>query len=557
MFVPRARASLATRVPVTSTASAYGNPVSLTSEDRASQAFDGNTETAWSVAAFSNAAGNWLQVRLDHPVTTDHLNLVQVLGSTVNRRITGVTISFDGGTPSRAALTAASRRTGGQTIRFEERSFTTLRITIDARRGRGVSRCKAPPGSASPRSAYRREHLWRHRDAFGPPESAGSSSLAHRLTLVMTRDRVSPNPPRSDPELALRREFCCRRRARSPSAGTARISALIPDNLIDSNPRRTRTSSAGAVIGSNERLPGDLNARAAVRLRWRSRERSGARVRRAGPDRCWIQASLTHSVSVDHLDLKVIADRRHSVPTAIRITTTPGDDELVALPAIRDQQAADAVGKRACRLPEDLRYHVQVHDRGRSPGEDHQTGTRRRRSFLPVGIAEKVSRRPVRARAGQRGAPSVCTPQLLRIDGQPVWLRVSGTVGAAEKLQGLTVSGCGPDAKGMSSGPATHARRRLGKDNRLGPGPARARLGSRMGGLSPRWRRQCSAGSGDYRLPAMRHSGPRVRVVASTATSARLEVQGATQPFWLVLGESLMQAGGPPGRRAFTPGLRG
>ena len=40
--------------------------------------------------------GNWLQVRLDHPVTTDHLNLVQVLGSTVNRWITRATVEFDG-----------------------------------------------------------------------------------------------------------------------------------------------------------------------------------------------------------------------------------------------------------------------------------------------------------------------------------------------------------------------------------------------------------------------------------------------------------------------------
>src|ERR1019366_6845467 len=40
------------------TASAYGNPITLTPEDRPSQAFDGDTETAWSVAAFSGASGN-------------------------------------------------------------------------------------------------------------------------------------------------------------------------------------------------------------------------------------------------------------------------------------------------------------------------------------------------------------------------------------------------------------------------------------------------------------------------------------------------------------------
>ena len=36
-------------------ASAYGNPVALTPEDRPAEAFDGNLDTAWSVAAFSDA----------------------------------------------------------------------------------------------------------------------------------------------------------------------------------------------------------------------------------------------------------------------------------------------------------------------------------------------------------------------------------------------------------------------------------------------------------------------------------------------------------------------
>ena len=113
------------------TASTYGNPVAFTPKDRAAEAFDGNTSTAWSVAAFSNATGNWLQIKLDHPVTADQLNLVQVLGISVNRWITRATIQFDGGRSFRTTLTGASRSAGSQARALPRRSFTTLRITID------------------------------------------------------------------------------------------------------------------------------------------------------------------------------------------------------------------------------------------------------------------------------------------------------------------------------------------------------------------------------------------------------------------------------------------
>ncbi len=51
---------------------------------------------------------------------------------------------------------------------------------------------------------------------------------------------------------------------------------------------------------------------------------------------------------------------------------------------------------------------------------------------------------------------------------------------------------------------------------------------------------------------------PTVRVLASSATSAKLEVQGASGPVWLVLGESLntgWQATGPGGRSLGEPQL--
>ncbi len=60
-------------------ASDYGNDVQFLPEDRAAMALDGDTQTSWQTSAFSNPVGQWWQVALDHPTTTDHINLLQVI----------------------------------------------------------------------------------------------------------------------------------------------------------------------------------------------------------------------------------------------------------------------------------------------------------------------------------------------------------------------------------------------------------------------------------------------------------------------------------------------
>ena len=523
------------------TASSYGNPITLTPEDRPSQAFDGNTETAWSVAAFSGASGNWLQVRLDHPVTTDHLNLVQVLGSSVNRWITRVTVELDGGHAIGATLTSASRHAGGQTIRFPKRTFSTLRITVDGTTwsgrqsmqgasGVGFSEVRIPTVSVG-------ETVQMPSDLL---RVLGDSSLSHRLTLVMTRDRVSATPPRSDPELAMSRTFWLPTTRTFSLSGTARVSALIPDNVIDSILGGPKVFG-GAVIGSNERLPGDLNARAVFAFDGNPKTFWSPGFDGPAQIGAWMQASLTHSISFNHLDLKVIADGRHSVPTEIRITTNTGGDELVPLPTVRDRKAVNSVVSVPISFPQlsgtTIRITIEAVRQVKTMNWYTQKPI-----VMPVGIAEiglpgaHFTPEPTSAKI-----PSVCTPKLLRIDGRPVWLKISGTVGAAEKLRGLTVSGCGPDANGIVLGPGNHTLDAAwGKTT--GWDLDRVVLDSAPGGavLPPLADGSAQPASGTIGTPATSFlPTPTVRVLGSTATSAKLEVQGATRPFWLVLGESL------------------
>src|SRR5690606_2681937 len=54
---------------VVASATSYGNPITYTSEERPSLAVDGDPETAWRTAAFSDARGERIELELADPVT--------------------------------------------------------------------------------------------------------------------------------------------------------------------------------------------------------------------------------------------------------------------------------------------------------------------------------------------------------------------------------------------------------------------------------------------------------------------------------------------------------
>ena len=58
--------------------------------------------------------------------------------------------------------------------------------------------------------------------------------------------------------------------------------------------------------------------------------------------------------------------------------------------------------------------------------------------------------------------PPVCRDNLMTIDGNPVWLKVSGTVGTAESQGGLVITGWVPTPTGFISGPGRHGRDGMG-----------------------------------------------------------------------------------------------
>ncbi len=533
-------------------ASSYGNPVAFTPEDRPYMAFDGNLNTAWTTAAFSPAGGQWLQVSLDHAVMTSVVDLVQPYLQQPNRWVTKVTLTFDGGKSLTIPLTDASRTAAGQLVHFPTRSFSQLRITIDATSW-GQRNIAGASGVGFAEVGIPGVNIFETMQVPSDLLSdLGTASLSHRLSIVLTRDRVSAIPPRTDPELFMSRSFVLPTARTFSIGGTARISALIPDNEIDDILGGPNVF-AGAVLGSNERLPGDLNARAVFAFDNNPATFWGPGFDAQAQVGAWMQANLTHPVTFDHLNLQVLADGEHSVPTALRITTNDGGNVLVHLPAVKDVDKKGAVADMPVSFKavtgsvirftvEAVRQEATINWYSEQP------------IVLPFAIAS-IGLPGVHFTPENPAAqiPGVCRDNLMTVDGQPVWLKVTGTVGTAENLGGLKVSGCGPDAKGIHLGAGTHTvvtqwgkltgldLDRLVFDSAPG-GAAEPLLAS--GDLRPV--PGTLAGGGVAALPA-----PTVRVVSSSATNARLSVTGASGPFWLVLGQSVNAgwtahvAGGP------------
>lgn len=520
------------------TASSYGNAVAETPEYRPYMAFDSNPTTAWSTAAFASARGQWLQVKLARATTADHLRLTQVLGSSQNRFITAVTLSFDGGRKVRVALARSSRRPGGEVVSFPPRRFRVLRIRIDATswRGRNLTGASGVGFSSVVIPGVHIFEWIRLPEDLLAREKAASSS--HRLVVILTRRRLSPFPPGSDPEPFLARRFYLPTGRRFSLSGTARISALIPDNVIDTLLGGPHVFG-GAVIGSNERLPGDLNARAAFAFDGNPHTAWMPGFDRYAQQHAWVEASLPHPITFDHMDLEVLADKRHSIPTAIRITSNTGQSRLVRLPPAPVSSRAGAVARLPVRFApisgSTFRFSI-VSFRAFTTINWYSE----RPIVLPIGIAEMgVPGIHVTPERPSQMIPAVCRHNLLRIDGRPVSLEITGRVGTAEASGGLSVRGCGRDAgglylaKGMQSLVAT--------DGQIsGFNLDQLVLDSAPGGSAE------PAGPGGTSRPVAGTIGP--RPLASPATvvrssgpdSARLLVRHvvAGHPFFLVLGQS-------------------
>jgi hypothetical protein len=340
----------------------------------------------------------------------------------------------------------------------------------------------------------------------------------------MTRLRSSGVPPRSDTETALSRSFWLPTARDFTVAGSARVSPLVPDDEIDRLVGRPGADHTGIVAYAKGRLPGDLSAGAIATLDgnpatvW---EPGFGVAHQAGE---WLEYDLPAPISFDHLDLQVVADGEHSVPTSITVTADRGSATL-QLPTIADNRTAGSVVSVPLALPQPLtgqrlritfdtvRIETTVNYNSQSP------------LAMPIAIAE-VGIPGLVAAPVPAAIPATCRNDLVAVDGTPIWVAVAGPSATALAGNALSVSLCGPDAGGLPLGAGNHT---------LTSTPGQI-AGFDIDQLA------LTSAAGPALSPAPPAAPPSVMVASQTSTAMQLQVSGVkagAAPFELVLGQSL------------------
>lgn len=503
-------------------ASSYGNPFAYLPEDRPAEALDGNIDTAWETDTFGNPAGQWWQVKYLAPVTADAVRIVQPIRGGNNQWLTVVTLRFDNDKGMRFRLDASSRTPTGQLVRFPRRRFRILQIDIDAT---NLPPAHTAGGSPVGLAEVQVDDITAAEQIVMPTDllrSMGTTSASHRLTVVMTRQRIAPLPPRTDPEPALDRVLWLPTSRTFTLTGTARIDQLVPDSVVD------------AVIG-RPRGAGHVTASAGERMLSTLYD-TGAAALDGDPATAWsppfgrdhqvgehLTVAVPNPISVDHMTLQLVADGRHSVPTSLLLSTSSSSD-LVQLPTVRDGSAPGTVvsvpvtfrpltGTVFTFTVTGVRLHYTY---------DDDSGNR---TVAPIAVAE-LGIPGVTVPPPPADIPSPCRSDLLFVDGHPVDVSVHGTSAGAVAGTGLALTLCGADAGGLTLAPGEHViTGALGQDTGLDLD--QLVLDSAAGGTTPS-------------IPPPRSPvAPAVRVVTAGDTSIQITVTRPSGPSLLVLGESI------------------
>jgi len=485
-------------------------------EDRPVRAFDGDLRTSWRVGG-ADPTGQRLVLRADRAVRTDRVTVVQPQDGPRDRVLTKVRLRFDNGAPITADLGPASLTPKGQVIRFPGRPVRRLEIDLLA-----TSKPSFDPKFANA-VGFAEVHLGnlrvteRVRLPVDLVQRVSGAARGHGLDVVLSRLRYeSSDAGRQDNELALERRLVLPDSRAFELSGTARVNPNASDRVLDSV---LGTTGPNTVFSASSHLVGDLGARASRAFdadpatAWSPR--IGAQ---AGQ---WLDVRLPRRVTVDHLELSVLADGRHSVPTRLRLVADDGSARSLTVPPIADTVGSGEPHSVVVRFAPLSGRHVRlVVEAVRR--ETPIAGDARASQELPVGIIE-AGLAGVPRPAAPANVPSRCRNDLLRVDGHGVEVRLAGSEGNARR--GLRLSACaGPLA--MSAG-----SRRLASRPGLDTGIDVDRVVLSSG-------RDGRPAALSARGAGLDTAGASTRVTKADATSARLSVRTDGKPFWLVFGQS-------------------
>lgn len=504
------------RGPVAAQATAHGNPVTYTNDDRPYNALDGSLETAWVVAAFSEAIGERLRLTLTEPAVVESMRLVQPQGRSErhtvenDRHITEIEIRVDSGRPVTVALDGRSLAPEGQTVPLnKEASVIEIEIT-----GTSIGRRVTYPAVAPVGFAEVDLGLGPVLEVIRTPRALldhlGDGLDDHAVTVVLTRERSDPREPvRTDPEVQMVRAVPLPVGLEIEISGSARLATTAPAGLIDE--LVGLADAAAGRASSSGHLAGDLASRASSVL---DGDRTTAWTGRlgAGPPQ-WLELTRPARFEPGSIELDVVVDEIHSTPAAVQVLVDGADAGTYELGLSGAAAGAGPDSTATVTIPlaragTTLRL-VFVEVVERLTRDWYSNGF----VALPVSLAE------VRVGEGPRLGPPAdidtgCRDDLLTIDGRSVPVRITGTAGDALDRGALSVEGCAPVELGTPESlirTAPGSRTGFDIDQLVLSGPQRT--------LPP-------AGTGG--VDAVRHRD----------TAYTVRVPGRDTVRWLVLGQS-------------------
>jgi arabinofuranan 3-O-arabinosyltransferase len=499
-------------------ATGYGTELfGFNPSERPAAAFDGDDLTGWRVAGARDLDDERLLVELAEPVTTDHIEVSQPQGAPRSRYITRIAMTFDGTDTVVRSLGPESRRADGQRVEFPRRTFRTLEIRIaGVRQYRGLALVTRnaigfneirivdeAPGATPVRV---REVTRLPTDLLG---ALGDASLDHPLAIVLSRDTTMDTQ-------AMHRRFTVPGTRTFGVEGTVQLSSLASGDAIDRALGLPGATQGGLTARSTSRIPDPLG-RASQALDGDSSTAWNAWPGSRPLPR--LRLELPAPVTVDRLDLEVVVDGRHSTPRRLEIESASGETRTVDLPDLNPRRNRGTV-----RVPVDFE---PMRSRAFTVTVRGWEQLKRSDIVMPIAIAELgipgVRRAPV-----PEHVPDTCRSDLLEIDGRPFPVRIVGTTAAA--LAGpVPFEPCGTESTVTFDAGDHDVRSLRNPVSRTGFDVTRIALVSGAGG-APATLAALDARDGIEE--------PRVEVMEESRTSMRLRVDGATEPFWLVLGQS-------------------
>ena len=505
-------------------ATAYGNPVSYTPENRPFMAFDGDPTTAWSVGAFDDVIGERIVLTPDTPTTIDHVTLLQASG---NRHITKARLKVGDRTLD-VDLGPESLTAPGQTITFPATQDDQVSVEVLATDPGGLASYESYSGVGFAEITVPGVHL---TESLRLPtdllSAVGTDDLGHPLYVMVTRNRADAQANgRQDPEPALHRQVDLPSARSFSLIGDVRLSPSITDAQLAALVGGTD----GAVASASSALPGAIDDRGRAAFDgdpatwWTPRigDTAGA----------WVQLDAPSATSPGELTVTFAADGRHSVPSSLSVQA---DGATVATVDVPDAPDGAFGTTRSVTIPipagtsaRSWRLTVDdVHARMTNPwlgGADYA---------LPVAIAgvEGIGVAPAALRDT---VDTGCRSDLVAIDGRPASARVTGTTADALARRPLSLVGC--DGLALPAGTVTIDS----TDGRTtGLDVDRVLLASEAGGGTVP---AAATGSMDAVVAALQPqlptSQPTVTVTSTRPDKVELEVSDLTDKSWLVLGQS-------------------